>query len=106
MNDNVINNWDEIPEWKNREITNFANIFSKYSISEQLLDEYLSIPKSYSNIAIRYSLLAAKFLIHTKCQDWRRDNITTEQIKEIITGIRNIRTKIKRRRIDGIISTN
>ena len=53
MNDNVINNWDEIPEWKNREITNFANIFSKYSISEQLLDEYLSIPKSYSNIAIR-----------------------------------------------------
>ena len=27
MNDNVINNWDEIPEWKNREITNFANIF-------------------------------------------------------------------------------
>ena len=28
MNDNVINNWDEIPEWKNREITNFANIGS------------------------------------------------------------------------------
>lgn len=90
MNDNVINNWDEIPEWKNREITNFANIFSKYSISEQLLDEYLSIPKSYSNIAIRYSLLAAKFLMHTKCQDWRRDNITTEQIKEIIANLLNL----------------
>ena len=28
MNDNIINNWDEIPEWKNREIINFANIFS------------------------------------------------------------------------------
>lgn len=24
MNDNVINNWDEIPEWKNQEITNFS----------------------------------------------------------------------------------
>ena len=24
MNDNVINNWDEITEWKNREITNFS----------------------------------------------------------------------------------
>lgn len=90
MNDNIINNWDEIPEWKNRDITNFANIFSKYSISEQLLDEYLSIPKSYSNIAIRYSLLAAKFLMHTKCQDWRRDNITTEQIKEITANLLNL----------------
>ena len=82
MNDNVINNWDEIPEWKNREITNFANIFSKYSISEQLLDEYLSIPKSYSNIAIRYSLLAAKFLMHTKYQDWRRDKIGRASCRE------------------------
>lgn len=90
MNDNVINNWDEITEWKNREITNFANIFSKYSISEQLLDEYLSIPKSYNNIAIRYSLLAAKFLMHSKWQDWRRDNITTEQIKEITANLLNL----------------
>lgn len=75
MNDNIINNWDEIPEWKNREIINFANIFFKYSISEQLLDEYLSIPKSYSNIAIRYSLLAAKFLMHTKWQDFFSSNM-------------------------------
>lgn len=90
MKDNIINNWDEIPEWKNREITNFANIFSEYNISESLLDEYLSIPESYRGIAIRYSLLAAKFLMHTKCQDWRMDDIAPEQIVEITANLLNL----------------
>ena len=90
MNNEVINNWEEIPEWKNREIKNFANIFSKYNISEHLLDEYLSISKSYSGVPIRYSLLATKFLMHTRWQDWRRDNINSEQIKEITADLLNL----------------
>ena len=90
MNNEIINNWEEIPEWKNREITNFANIFSKYNISEHLLDEYLSISKSYSGVPIRYSLLATKFLMHTRWQDWRRDNINSEQIKEITADLLNL----------------
>lgn len=90
MNNEIINNWEEIPEWKNREITNFANIFSKYNISEHLLDEYLSISKSYSDVPIRYSLLATKFLMHTRWQDWRRDNINSEQIKKITADLLNL----------------
>ena len=90
MKYNVISNQNEIPEWKNREITNFANIFSKYNISEQLLDEYLSIPESYKGIAIRYPLLAAKFLMHTKWQDWRMDDIAPEQIVEITANLLNL----------------
>lgn len=90
MNNEIINNWEEIPEWKNREITNFANIFSKYNISEHLLDEYLSISKSYSDVPIRYSLLATKFLMHTRWQDWRRDNSNSEQIKKITADLLNL----------------
>ena len=42
MTDNTIKNWNDIPEYKNREAV-WPRIFAEYKISEELLDEFLTM---------------------------------------------------------------
>lgn len=41
MTDNKIQDWNDIPEYKNREVV-WPRIFAEYQISEELLDEFLT----------------------------------------------------------------
>lgn len=39
---NIINNWEEIPEYRAREVE-WPILFHKYELSEKLLDEFLTM---------------------------------------------------------------
>lgn len=66
MNNEVINNWEEIPEYRAREVE-WPILFHKYELSEKLLDEFLTMAElATKNNYPHSSLLVSKFFIHTK----------------------------------------
>ena len=63
---NIINNWEEIPEYRAREVE-WPILFHKYELSEKLLDEFLTMAEQTTRTNYpRSSLLVSKFFIHTK----------------------------------------
>ena len=63
---NIINNWEEIPEYRAREVE-WPIVFHKYELSEKLLDEFLTMAElATKNNYPHSSLLVSKFFIHTK----------------------------------------
>lgn len=63
---NIINNWEEIPEYRAREVE-WPILFHKYELSEKLLDEFLTMAElATKNNYPHSSLLVSKFFIHTK----------------------------------------
>lgn len=66
MNNEIINNWEEIPEYRAREVE-WPILFHKYELSEKLLDEFLTMAElATKNNYPHSSLLVSKFFIHTK----------------------------------------
>lgn len=66
MNNEIINNWEDIPEYRAREVE-WPILFHKYELSEKLLDEFLTMAElATKNNRPHSSLLVSKFFIHTK----------------------------------------
>lgn len=70
MTDNKIQDWNDIPEYKNREAV-WPRIFAEYKISEELLDEFLTtaekiyaLPKDVA-FSGDVPLTAEKYFLHT-----------------------------------------
>lgn len=66
MTDNKIQDWNDIPEYKNREAV-WPRIFAEYQISEELLDEFLTTAeKVYNALPGDVPLTAEKYFLHTE----------------------------------------
>lgn len=66
MADTKIQDWNDIPEYKNREAV-WPRIFAEYQISEELLDEFLTTAeKVYNALPGDVPLTAEKYFLHTE----------------------------------------
>lgn len=69
MTDNKIQDWNDIPEYKNREVV-WPRIFAEYQISEELLDEFLTTAENMCIARLGdvplVPLMAKKYFLHTE----------------------------------------
>ena len=69
MTDNKIQDWNDIPEYKNREVV-WPRIFAEYQISEELLDEFLTTAENMCIARLwdvpLVPLMAKKYFLHTE----------------------------------------
>ena len=69
MTDNKIQDWNDIPEYKNREAV-WPRIFAEYQISEELLDEFLTTAENMCIARLgdvhHVPIMAKKYFLHTE----------------------------------------